>query len=213
MTRPRRIGEAVEQADASKRQAERASAISDLRRFSLEKQGLGPSLGGEARRSPAGGREERRRGRSPPRPSASAPRRAPGAPWRGAPAPGPPREGSRTAWPCSPPDERARPRRPLSRIASTTPGRPAPAPRSAQVRAPGANHSSWALSTKWRIQKSGKVEGPTRFIRAFPASSIPRNRSTSAKPLGRRAHALEKAVGEESAVKRRDDVGHESEAR
>ena len=57
------------------------------------------------------------------------------------------------------------PPRSASRIASTSPGKPAPEPRSSQrLASGGASARSWAESAKWRCQTSSSVLGATRLI-------------------------------------------------
>src|SRR5580658_3267175 len=70
--------------------------------------------------------------------------------------------------------------RPFNRIASTSPGKPAPAPISTQVRAAGASASSCAESKACRGQNSARLPALTRFIRSFQSASIVRSRSRSA---------------------------------
>ena len=123
-----------------------------------------------------------------------------------------PGTGRRSAWPCSRPGGPARRRRPFIRMARTRPGRPAPDPRSAHTRAPGANHASCALSRKWRRQKSGRVERPTRLARAFAASSMRRNASTAARRSGVAPDRLQEALGRGQGLMRRGG-GHGTAAR
>ena len=99
-----------------------------------------------------------------------------------------PRSGSGSAWSCSRPGGRGTPGVPFSRIASTRPGKPAPAPRSAQVLAPGAERKQLGAVQAWRDQKSASVLAPTRFICSLHSAS------SVAKPFG---------VGQPRAVRRR----------
>ena len=55
---------------------------------------------------------------------------------------------------------------PASRMATTSPGNPAPEPRSSQSRAFGARARSWAESAKCRDQRAARVEAATRLVRA-----------------------------------------------
>jgi len=54
---------------------------------------------------------------------------------------------------------------PASRMAMTSPGKPAPDPRSSQSRASGARPRSWAESAKWRDHSAERVDGATRLVR------------------------------------------------
>ena len=45
------------------------------------------------------------------------------------------------------------------------PGKPAPEPRSAQMRASGASVRSWSESAIWRVQSAGSVEGAIKLTR------------------------------------------------
>ena len=57
---------------------------------------------------------------------------------------------------------------PASRIATTSPGKPAPDPRSSQSRAFGARARSWAESAKCRDQRAGRVEASHQVGAGLP---------------------------------------------
>ncbi len=64
--------------------------------------------------------------------------------------------------------------------AMTSPGNPAPEPRSAQIRADGASAMSCSESAICRVQSFGSVDGATRLIRSCHSASRPAKRSRRA---------------------------------
>ena len=75
-------------------------------------------------------------------------------------------------------EERPWPRPTASAMARTSPGNPAPEPRSAQIRASGARSSSWSESAICRVHRCEIVEGATRFVVRCQLSSKPTNASS-----------------------------------